>query len=105
MEGELVADFVKKQIKIQDTLQNRIRELEEELNKANDGNDDYALYRQILRYIIPNVHFSYSMTNENGSYEMTLDPPVSMPLELMNQLIEDIKKYKENNIGDHGEIW
>lgn len=93
MDGELVADFVKKQIKIQDKLQARISELEDELAKLKDEGGEYFLYKDILRYIAPNIHFTYNMTEVGGEYVMELDPPVVMPIELINQFIEDIKNY------------
>ena len=94
----LVSTFIKKHLKIEKDLENRIVELEEELKKIkSDSNDiDYFLYKDILKLIIPNLKFEYDA--ENGGYIIKIDPPLHMPNEFIEEILKDIKKYKEKQI-------
>ena len=56
MDASLMSDYIKKQQEIQTTLQNRIFELEEELNIIKNKDDyvnDIILCKDILNLIIP----------------------------------------------------
>ena len=94
----LVSTFIKKHLKIEKDLENRIAELEEELKKIKDSSDDidYFLYKDILKLIIPNLKFEYD--GENGGYIIKIDPPLHMPNEFIEEILKDIKKYKEKQI-------
>lgn len=94
----LVSTFIKKHLKIEKDLENRIAELEEELKKIKDSSDDidYFLYKDILNLIIPNLKFEYD--GENGGYIIKIDPPLHMPNEFIEEILKDIKKYKEKQI-------
>ena len=94
----LVSTFIKKHLKIEKDLENRIAELEEELKKIKNSSDDidYFLYKDILNLIIPNLKFEYD--GENGGYIIKIDPPLHMPNEFIEEILKDIKKYKEKQI-------
>lgn len=95
----LVGTFVKKHLKIEKDLENRIAELEEELKKIKDSSDseaDYFLYKDILKLIVKNLKFEYD--GENGGYNIKIDPPLHIQNEYIEELIKDIKKYKEREI-------
>ena len=94
----LVSTFIKKHLKIEKDLENRIAELEEELKKVKNSSDDidYFLYKDILNLIIPNLKFEYD--GENGGYIIKIDPPLHMPNEFIEEILKDIKKYKEKQI-------
>ena len=94
----LASTFIKKHLKIEKDLENRIVELEEELKKIKDSSDDidYFLYKDILNLIIPNLKFEYD--GENGGYIIKIDPPLHMPNEFIEEILKDIKKYKEKQI-------
>ena len=94
----LVSTFIKKHLKIEKDLENKIVELEEELKKIKDSSDDidYFLYKDILNLIIPNLKFEYD--GENGGYIIKIDPPLHMPNEFIEEILKDIKKYKEKQI-------
>ena len=85
-------------MKIEKDLENRIVELEEELKKIKDSSDDidYFLYKDILNLIIPNLKFEYD--GENGGYIIKIDPPLHMANEFIEEILKDIKKYKEKQI-------
>ena len=53
----LVSTFIKKHIKIEKDLENKISELEEELKKISSSSEDndYFLYKDIMDLIIPNL--------------------------------------------------
>jgi hypothetical protein len=88
----LAADFIKKQIKHNTELENKILELENEISLLKSEHDnDYALYRSILDLIIPNLKFEYS---EEG-YLIKIDPPITMPLDYINELTKEVQKYKD----------
>ena len=94
----LVSTFIKKHIKIEKDLENKITELEEELikMKGDSANFDYILYKDILKLIIPNLKFEYD--GENGGYLIKIDPPLHMPNEHIEEILKDIKKYKEKQL-------
>ena len=94
----LASTFIKKHLKIEKDLENRIAELEEELKKIKNSSDDidYFLYKDILNLIIPNLKFEYG--GENGGYIIKIDPPLHMPNEFIEEILKDIKKYKEKQI-------
>lgn len=94
----LVSTFIKKHLKIEKDLENRIAELEEELKKVKNSSDDidYFLYKDILNLIIPNLKFEYD--GENSGYIIKIDPPLHMPNEFIEEILKDIKKYKEKQI-------
>lgn len=94
----LASTFIKKHLKIEKDLENKIVELEEELKKIKDSSDDidYFLYKDILNLIIPNLKFEYD--GENGGYIIKIDPPLHMPNEFIEEILKDIKKYKEKQI-------
>ena len=94
----LVSTFIKKHLKIEKDLENKIVELEEELKKIKDSSDDidYFIYKDILNLIIPNLKFEYD--GENGGYIIKIDPPLHMPNEFIEEILKDIKKYKEKQI-------
>ena len=94
----LASTFIKKHLKIEKDLENRIAELEEELKKIKNSSDDidYFLYKDILNLIIPNLKFEYD--GENGGYIIKIDPPLHMPNEFIEEILKDIKKYKEKQI-------
>ena len=95
----LVSTFIKKHLKIEKDLENRIAELEDELKKVKGDSDDfdYFLYKDILKLIAPNIQFEYDGDN-GGGYVIKIDPPLHMPIEYIEELIKDIKKYKEQQI-------
>ena len=94
----LVSTFIKKHLKIEKDLENKIVELEEELKKIKNSSDDidYFLYKDILNLIIPNLKFEYD--GENGGYIIKIDPPLHMPNVFIEEILKDIKKYKEKQI-------
>ena len=94
----LVSTFIKKHLKIEKDLENKIVELEEELKKIKNSSEDidYFLYKDILNLIIPNLKFEYD--GENGGYIIKIDPPLHMPNEFIEEILKDIKKYKEKQI-------
>jgi hypothetical protein len=94
----LASTFIKKHLKIEKDLENRIVELEEELKKIKNSSEDidYFLYKDILNLIIPNLKFEYD--GENGGYIIKIDPPLHMPNEFIGEILKDIKKYKEKQI-------
>jgi hypothetical protein len=94
----LASTFIKKHLKIEKDLENKIVELEEELKKIKNSSDDieYFLYKDILNLIIPNLKFEYD--GENGGYIIKIDPPLHMPNEFIEEILKDIKKYKEKQI-------
>ena len=94
----LASTFIKKHLKIEKDLENKIVELEEELKKIKDSSEDidYFLYKDILNLIIPNLKFEYD--GENGGYIIKIDPPLHMPNEYIEEILKDIKKYKEKQI-------
>lgn len=94
----LASTFIKKHLKIEKDLENRIIELEEELKKIKNSSEDidYFLYKDILNLIIPNLKFEYD--GENGGYIIKIDPPLHMPNEFIEEILKDIKKYKEKQI-------
>ena len=94
----LASTFIKKHLKIEKDLENRIVELEEELKKIKNSSEDidYFLYKDILNLIIPNLKFEYD--GENGGYIIKIDPPLHMPNEFIEEILKDIKKYKEKQI-------
>ena len=93
----LVGSFIKKHLKIEKDLENRIADLEEELKKMENSSDniDYLLYKEIMNLIIPNLKFEYD--GNNTGYVIKIDPPLHMPNEYIEEIIKDIKKYKEKN--------
>lgn len=94
----LASTFIKKHLKIEKDLENKIVELEEELKKIKNSSEDidYFLYKDILNLIIPNLKFEYD--GENGGYIIKIDPPLHMPNEFIEEILKDIKKYKEKQI-------
>lgn len=96
----LIGTYVKKHVQIEKDLENRIFELEEEIKKIKNSSTDidYFLYNDILNLIIPNLKFEYD--GENGGYLIKIDPPLHMPNEYIDELIKDIKKYKEKQKGE-----
>ena len=94
----LASTFIKKHLKIEKDLENKIVELEEELKKIKNSSDDidYFLYKDILNLIIPNLKFEYD--GENGGYIIKIDPPLHMPNEFIEEILKDNKKYKEKQI-------
>jgi len=94
----LVSTFIKKHLKIEKDLENKIAELEEELKKIKNSSEDidYFLYKDILNLIIPNLKFEYD--GENGGYIIKIDPPLHMPNEFIEEILKDIKKYKEKQV-------
>ena len=94
----LASTFIKKHLKIEKDLENKIVELEEELKKIKNSSDDidYFLYKDILNLIIPNLKFEYD--GENGGYIIKIDPPLHMPNEFIEEILKYIKKYKEKQI-------
>ena len=94
----LVSTFIKKHLKIEKDLENRIAELEDELKKIKGDSDDfdYFLYKDILKLIASNIQFEYD--GENGGYIIKIDPPLHMPNEFIEEILKDIKKYKEKQI-------
>ena len=110
--GILIKDIIKSHIQKENELEKRIKELEIELEKARNESDnsDYFLYKDILNLIIPHLKFEYHLNNEsniggyginiktpietNSGYSISLDS-VDMPLEIINELLKEIEKYKE----------
>lgn len=94
----LASSFIKKHLKIEKELENKIIDLEDEIKKIKESSNDidYFLYKDILNLIIPNLKFEYD--GENGGYVIKIDPPLHMPNEYIEDLIKDIKKYKEQKI-------
>ena len=97
--GGLASTFIKKHLQIEKELENKIVDLEEELKKIKDSSDDidYFLYKDILKLIIPNIKFEYDGNNDGG-YVITIDPPLHMPTEYIEEIIKDIKKYKDKQL-------
>jgi hypothetical protein len=108
--GILIKDIIKSHIQKENELEKRIKELETELEKARNESDnsDYFLYKDILNYIIPNLRFEYEMNNEGiGGYNVSTSPiytdsgysvsldHVKMPLNLINELLKEVEKYKQ----------
>ncbi len=91
----LASDFIKKQIKKNTELENQIIELNETISLLKkEPDNDYSLYRSILDLIIPNLKFEYT----SEGYLIKIDPPLVMPLDNINELIKEVKKYKDNII-------
>jgi len=108
--GILIKDIIKSHIQKENELEKRIKDLEEELEKSknSDDNSDYFLYKEILKYIVPYLRFEYEMNNEGiGGYNVSTSPiytdagysisldHVKMPLNLINELIKEVEKYKQ----------
>ena len=88
----LASDFIKKQIKLNSELEDKIIELQNEISLLKQVPDnDYSLYRSILDLIIPNLKFEYT---EEG-YLIKIDPSLVMPLEHINELTKEVQKYKD----------
>lgn len=103
MDTSLMSDYIKKQQEIQTTLQNRIFELEEELNIIKNKDDyvnDIILCKDILNLIIPNLKFTYD-DSENGFYKIHIDPPISMPKHIIDYILIEIEKWKENENNEY----
>ena len=99
MDASLMSDYIKKQQEIQTTLQNRIFELEEELNIIKNKDDyvnDIILCKDILNLIIPNLKFTYD-DSENGFYKIHIDPPISMSKLIIDHILVEIDKWKQKN--------
>ena len=99
MEGILIKDIIKEHIKKENELENKIKTLKEELTKAKNNSEDtdYFLYKDILNFIIPYMKFEFTMNSDNQSgYIIKMETPL-MPLELINNLLKDIEKYKKDN--------
>lgn len=92
--GILIKEFVQKHLRIEEQLQDKITKLETELKNISeaDNENEYLLYKSILKTIIPNIQFTYA---SDGGYIVTLDPPVKMPIEQIDELVNEIKKYKK----------
>lgn len=91
--GVLVKDFIKKHLKIEEDLQNRINELEEEIKKlkgSDDVDDDYLLYKEILKIMSESIQITYE---SDGLYYLSMNP-TSMNIELMEILLAELEKYK-----------
>ena len=103
MESSLMSDFIIKQQEIQTQLQNRIFELEEELNVIKNKGDyvnDIILCKDILNLIIPNLKFTYD-DSENGFYKIHIDPPISMSKLIIDHILKEIEKWKENENNEY----
>lgn len=99
--GVLIKDFIKKHLKIEEDLQNRINELEEEIKKlkgSSDVDEDYLLYKEILKIISNSIQITY---DSDGLYYLSMNP-TSMNTELLESLLNELKKYKnkENPFDD-----
>ena len=99
--GVLIKDFIKKHLKIEEDLQNRINELEEEIKKlkgSKDVDEDYLLYKEILKIISNSIQITYE---SDGLYYLSMNP-TSMNTELLQALLVELKKYKnkENSFDD-----
>lgn len=110
--GILIKDIIKSHIQKENELEKQIKELKEELKNAkqNNENSDYFLYKDILNLIIPHLKFEYHLDSKtniggyginiktpietNSGYSISLDS-VDMPLEIVNELLKEIEKYKE----------
>ena len=89
--GVLVKDFIKKHLKIEEELQNRINELEEEIKKlkgSEDVDDDYLLYKEILKIMSESIQITYE---SDGLYYLSMNP-TSMNTELLQALLVELKK-------------
>jgi len=97
MSDSLVSDFIKKHIQKETELENTISDLKNEIKslKNNDDNLEYFLYKNILALIIPNLKFEYDNSGE-GFYKVSMSP-VSMTKLLIDELLKDIQKYKEQH--------
>ena len=95
----LVGSFIKKHIQIEKELENKISDLQDELKKVKESSDeiDYFLYKEILKLLFPNLKFEYDGENDGG-YLIKIDPPLHMPNEYIEEIIKDIKKYKEKEL-------
>ena len=99
MDASLMSDYVKKQQEIQTQLQNKIFELEEELNIIKNNGDyvnDIILCKEILNLIIPNLKFTYD-DSENGFYKIHIEPPISMSKTIIDHILVEIDKWKQEN--------
>ena len=95
--GILIKDFIKKHLKIEEDLQNRINELEEEIKKlkgSKDVDDDYLLYKEILKIMSESIQITYE---SDGLYYLSMNP-THMNTELLQALLEELKKYKNKEI-------
>lgn len=91
----LASDFIKKQIKLNSELEDKIIELQNEISLLKqDPDNDYSLYRSILDLIIPNLKFEYDI-HGTEHYLVKIDPPLIMPLEHINELTKEVQKYKD----------
>lgn len=100
----LASTFIKKHLQIEKELENKIIDLEDELKKIKDSSNDsdYFLYKDILKLIIHNLKFEYDGDNDGG-YVIKIDPPLHMPNEYIEEIIKDIKKYKEHKYNNDKE--
>lgn len=99
METSLMSDYIKKQQEIQTQLQNKIFELEEKLNIIKNNGDyvnDIILCKDILNLIIPNLKFTYD-DSANGFYKIHIDPPISMSRAMIDHILVEIDKWKQEN--------
>ena len=90
--GVLVKDFIKKHLKIEEDLQNRINELETELKNITESSEDneYLLYKEILKIMSDSLQITY---DADGLYYLSMTPTTMNP-ELMNALLDELRKYK-----------
>lgn len=97
MENSLVGDFIKKHIQRETELENIISDLKKEIEeiKKTGDNFEYFLYQDILSLIIPHLKFTYD-GNNGGFYKMSMSP-VPLSKEIIDQLLIDIDKYKEQH--------
>lgn len=94
-----VGAFIKKHIQIEKELENKIADLEDELKKIKESSDeyDYLLYKEILELIVPNLKFEYDGENDGG-YTIKIDPPLHINDIYIEEILKDIKKYKEKKL-------
>lgn len=97
MSDSLVSDFIKKHIQKETELENIISDLRNEIKSLKEsGNSlEYFLYKDILALIIPKLKFEYDSSGE-GFYKVSMSP-VSMTKTLIDELLKDIQKYKEQH--------
>lgn len=99
MESSLMSDYIKKQQEIQTQLQNKIFELEEELNiikNTEEYSNELILCNEILNLIIPNLKFTYD-DSETGFYKIHIDPPISLSKNMIDHILVEIDKWKQEN--------